>query len=226
MSIAEDIEAKGPHAKGPDARDRDAGARAGRYRWAPAGPSLHRFTYGDVMRMIETGVIEEGAPVELIDGVLVDMAHDGPLHNDWSNALFWWLSDHLDRDTHVVIPGSTLRLSEHDAPKPDWWVFPAHVATADARGPDVLLAIEQSDTTLERDLGLKAALYAAHGVREYWVIDLNKRELWVHREPAENGYGSIKRRAAGEPVDALLIEGLSLRLDSLARVGGTDPGRS
>jgi len=46
-----------------------------------------------------------------------------------------------------------------------------------------LLLIEVSDTTLRYDLNVKARLYATHGVREYWVVDLVAKRVWRHRKP-------------------------------------------
>lgn len=40
-----------------------------------------------------------------------------------------------------------------------------------------------SDGTLEIDCGIKAELYAAAGVPEYWVIDVNDPRLLVYRDP-------------------------------------------
>jgi Uma2 family endonuclease len=47
----------------------------------------------------------------------------------------------------------------------------------------VLLLIEVSDSTLRYDLGKRASLYAAHGIPEYWVFDLQHDRVWRHRAP-------------------------------------------
>ena len=39
------------------------------------------------------------------------------------------------------------------------------------------------DATLDHDLTTKAELYATAGVPEYWVLDVNARELHVFRDP-------------------------------------------
>ncbi|WP_288581942.1 Uma2 family endonuclease, partial [uncultured Methylobacterium sp.] len=53
---------------------------------------------------------------------------------------------------------------------------------------------------LAYERGRKAALYARHGVREYWVIDAQERTASVHREPATAGY----RDVAELPREAIL----------------------
>jgi Uma2 family endonuclease len=46
-----------------------------------------------------------------------------------------------------------------------------------------LLVVEVSDTSLAYDTGDKASLYAAAGIADYWVIDVNGRQLHVFRNP-------------------------------------------
>jgi Uma2 family endonuclease len=52
--------------------------------------------------------------------------------------------------------------------------------------PDkIVLVIEVADTSLKDDLPDSASRYARHGVRDYWVVDVNARAILVHRDPAE-----------------------------------------
>jgi Uma2 family endonuclease len=68
------------------------------------------------------------------------------------------------------------------------------------RGDELLLAIEIADTSAAFDLSRKALLYAAACVPEYWVLDLPRRRLVVHREPSETGYRLIRFFAEGDKV--------------------------
>jgi Uma2 family endonuclease len=43
-----------------------------------------------------------------------------------------------------------------------------------------------ADATLSYDLTTKAELYATAGVADYWVLDLNGRQLHVFRDPQHN----------------------------------------
>lgn len=169
----------------------------------------HRFDVDDMRTMRRMGVLDRFVKTELIDGELLDMAADGPTHRDWSDELGRWLHRSLG-DAHRVIPSSTLVLSARNAPMPDWYVYPMSLGTREVNGPDVLLLIEQSDTSLAYDLGPKAELYASHGVQDYWVIDLQSRRITVHRDPSSDGYGFKKRFEPGEPIEALLLPGLTL----------------
>ena len=59
-------------------------------------------------------------------------------------------------------------------------------------GEDILLLIEASDTSLQRDQEVKLPIYAQAGIPDYWIADLNKEVLLVHREPTGNQYRSIE----------------------------------
>jgi Uma2 family endonuclease len=175
----------------------------------------HRFSVQDMYAMIAPGVLEEGSQEELIEGELIEIPADGARHKKLSSDLGFWLYRGLDKSNYAVVAEATLVPSEFNAPSPDWCVSPASISMDDLKGSDSLLVIEQSDSSLNRDLGWKAALYAQHSVRDYWVIDVAKREIHVHREPAAEGFGFRKRFAAHEAVEALLIPHLVLRLDQL-----------
>ena len=96
---------------------------------------------------------------------------------------------------------------------------PRSLAPGDVRAPDVRLAIEVSDTSLTRDLRIKAELYARFGVVDYWVVDVRAERVLVHREPGPAGYGDVRVASREEAVKALRIPGLALRLADLPRFG-------
>jgi Uma2 family endonuclease len=59
------------------------------------------------------------------------------------------------------------------------------------------------ESTLEFDLGEKAALCAEADVPEYWVVNLVERVLVVFREPRE---GSYRRRSSIEKMGRVTPE--------------------
>ena len=79
---------------------------------------------------------------------------------------------------------SPLHVDEHNDPLPDLAVvqggprdyFDCHPTTA-------VLVVEVSDTTLRSDLTEKAERYATAGVADYWVLDVENRQLHVFRDP-------------------------------------------
>ena len=55
----------------------------------------------------------------------------------------------------------------------------------------------------------KASLYASSGVREYWVVDLPRRMLVIHRQPDGEQYRQIQMFAEGDRVS---LEGRANRV--------------
>lgn len=179
----------------------------------------HRFTVREAIEIAQTQAFANRR-IELIEGEIVDMPSDGPLHRRWTGALFVWLARRIDLNAYVVLQNTTLELSDFNAPSPDVQVYAAGAREEDVRGADALLVIEQADTSLKKDLRLKADLYARYGVRDYWVIDLNADRVHVHRTPREDGYADVAVHDRHSAVEALLIPGLALRIADLPRIGG------
>jgi Uma2 family endonuclease len=48
--------------------------------------------------------------------------------------------------------------------------------------------IEVADSTIAKDRNQKARIYAKNRVLEYWILDLQKRQVYVFRQPEESVY--------------------------------------
>jgi Uma2 family endonuclease len=111
---------------------------------------------------------------------------------------------------------------ERSLPEPDIAVLterkPAY-QKRHPRGDELLLVVEVSDTTASFDLTRKAALYAAAGVPEYWVLDLTRRMLVVHRRPDGSTYRLLQLFSEADTVS---MEGRS----DAVRVSEILPDRS
>lgn len=80
---------------------------------------------------------------------------------------------------------------------------------------DVLLLVEVSDTTLRYDRGTKAAMYAADGIPDYWLLNLRARTLEVHRQPESGEYLSLDVYGEGEAVAPLAAPDAPVRVADL-----------
>ncbi|OQW57801.1 MAG: hypothetical protein A4S17_04095 [Proteobacteria bacterium HN_bin10] len=158
--------------------------------------------------MMRAGLLVEGGSFELIDGEVIDMPSEGGDHLELKVRLNKFFIKALP-DEVALAPDGTLRLGETHWPQPDLYLYPAAMRADAVRGPDVLLLIELSDTTFRYDIGRKAALYAQHAVREYWVIDLNKKETFVHVLGAEWPRAPV---GFDVPLTPTLLSGLTVRL--------------
>lgn len=187
----------------------------------PDSPLPRRFTAGDLRLMLAAGILRAEERVELLDGELVEMAAKGFAHDAVKNALMRRLARSLP-DTVDLGIASTLQLGPDLLLEPDLLLAPMSARQPSPEGfctipgPEILLVIEVAASSLAYDRGRKAALYARHGVREYWVIDAPTREARIHRTPAEGLYrdvaelprGAILQPEATEPaaVTAALAE--------------------
>ena len=178
----------------------------------------HRFTLDELLAIQDAGIID-GKRLELIDGEIVHMATDGELHRRWANELTLWFAHRLDPSLPRFLVSTTLPLGSAWAPSPDFYIYPAEADEADVTAANVLLVIEESDSSLRKDLKAKPEDYARYGVREYWAIALRAKRLYVHRNPRSDGYESVQVFERDQPVSALLIPGLTLRIADLPRVG-------
>ncbi len=55
-----------------------------------------------------------------------------------------------------------------------------------------MLVIEVAKTSIRYDTGRKARDYAEWGVRDYWVVDIGRRQLVVHTDLDADGYRTIE----------------------------------
>lgn len=151
----------------------------------PDHPLPRRFTAGDLRLMLAAGILREDERVELLDGARVEMAAKGFAHDVVKNAPVRRLVPALPDPIHLGVE-STLQLGPGLLLEPDLLLAPVSARHASAEGfctipgPEILLVVEVAVSSLGDDRGRKAALYARHRVREYWVIDAQERGAWMH----------------------------------------------
>ncbi|AUS99146.1 hypothetical protein CLI64_01345 [Nostoc sp. CENA543] len=141
-------------------------------------------------RMLETGIITANERVELIAGQVIPMSAKNPPHA----ATTLCASDYLKRllaEVALVRVQDPVQLSQYSEPEPDIAIVriePRKYIDHHPTPNEVFLLIEVADTTLETDRRQKAPLYAQAGISEYWILDVNKFQVYVFREPNGEGY--------------------------------------
>ncbi len=151
--------------------------------------------------MVRAGILDEDDRVELLDGVLVEMSPQGTPHAyaiRRLTALAFPIAAAAGLELSIQAPldvGSPISL-----PEPDLAVVP--VTARDRHPSGAVLVVEMGATSLSIDLVRKARIYATGGVPEYWVLDVQRRLLVVHREPREGAYADV--RTLGEEETATL----------------------
>ena len=180
----------------------------------PKVPERRRFTSKELIAMEEAGILRPGERVELIDGEIITMAAKSPRHDDMCAQLANHIARNQPSDAMFTMDPA-FRLSEHYEPEPDIILFPSGMLVSQVHGETALLVVEVAYSSLSTDLKIKAPIYAAHGVREYWVVDSKRLVTHVHREPRPDGYGTIMVVPADQHVTPLLVPSLTLKLAEL-----------
>lgn len=157
-----------------------------------------RISVAQYHRMVECGALTEEDRVELLDGMLVKKMAKGPKHELIAGLLEDQIRPLLESG-HFLGVETPIEL-ETSEPEPDLAVIRGDrrdFAERHPGGSDCLLLIEVADTSLTKDR-LKAALYAAGGVPEYWIVDLAGRTIITHRNQTPDGYQDVSENATAK----------------------------
>lgn len=160
--------------------------------------TLTRWTVADYHHMISTGLLA-GRRVELINGQIVDMAPELPIHRATYRRGVKYLEALLG-DKAVVFSAAPVTLPNDGEPEPDIAIVQPPESRYDSQHPgptDIYWLIEVSNSTLAYDLGEKANFYAQDNIQDYWVVDIAGKQLWVHRQPNQGTYTSVEKFISG-----------------------------
>ena len=164
-----------------------------------------RFNVDEYYALAEAGILHPEERVELLAGEIFTMAGIGGRHAfcvRWLNRMLTLAVS----DTTILDAQNPVLLDSGSAPQPDLMVL----RWRDDRYPelprheDVLLVIEVSDTTAGFDRRHKVPLYAAAGIPEMWMFDINSQWVEVYDQPLAGGYARM--RVVG--IDGVLTPGL------------------
>jgi Uma2 family endonuclease len=170
----------------------------------PAAQPVYRLTVDEYERISAAGVLDDER-VELIDGYLVKKMGKNPPHV--------WSVDAILKALEAMLPGwwcrkeDPVRIPNFDEPEPD--VAVVRGSRDDYRGripgpKDIALLVEVSESTLERDRGVKRSAYARGRIPVYWIINLVDRQVEVYRSPGPRGYRSSRVFKPGQHVPVVI----------------------
>ena len=172
--------------------------------------------------MLEAGILHDGDPLELIDGILVhkDRGGDGMTYGRRHARVVSLLTDCKPR---IEALGCYLRvqqpieLTATSAPEPDISIVEGNARSYTRRNPgpaDVLAVIEVADSSLAFDRGPKLRLYASAGIRSYVIVDIPGARIEVHQDP-DPARGCYVRRNDAGPAETHFSPSIRYRSDSL-----------
>jgi Uma2 family endonuclease len=175
------------------------------------------FNVDEYYRMADAGIIGPEDRVELIDGEVIQMSPIGTKHAGCVNiAVEIFLA--AFKGKAVASVQNPLRLGNYTEPEPDVVLLKPRkdrYRGKRAEGPDALLVVEVSDTTLRYDRDVKVPRYAAAGIPEVWIENLEGDELLVYRNPAGNTYSNSFTFRRGDSIFILAFPETVFSVDEI-----------
>ena len=183
-------------------------------------PAVKAWTVPEFHQMGELGWFE-GRRAMLIRGVILEDDAMNPPHAIAGTKTEDLIREYFGRGWHVRVQ-KPLVLGQTTDPEPDVAVVIGRPGDYTAHPTMAELIVEISDTSLRYDTTEKMSLYAAALIREYWVLDINGRQLLVHREPVADAtaifgfrYASIQTFAATDSISSLAQPSATVRVADL-----------
>jgi Uma2 family endonuclease len=172
-------------------------------------PVRRKLTYDDYVL-----IPEDGLRHEILDGEHYVSPAPTLGHQLASSALHRMLSPfvHENRLGWIIAAPLDVLFSEHDVAQPDL-VFISKERAGIMMGPNIQgapdLVVEiLSPSTRRRDEGLKLPIYERFGVRECWLVDLERRVVRVFR----SGSAAELSAEADDVLTTPLLPGLEIRV--------------
>lgn len=133
--------------------------------------TLAKWSVEEYHHMIDAGILH-GRSVELLTGDIVETSPEIPLHYTTAKRDAKYLEDLLADKADVRFNGPiTLADSE---PEPDIAIVRLPEAAYNLRHPNpqnIFWIVEVANSSLKKDLEIKAAIYATAAIQEYWVLE-------------------------------------------------------
>ena len=157
-------------------------------------PQERRWTVSQFHKFADHGFFR-GRRASLLNGVLIEEGSMTIAHRIAMELTDTALRSALGPGWRVCVQ-MPLVLDEMTDPEPDIAVMLGNPRESSEHPTTAVLVIEVADSSLRHDITTKAELYATGGVADYWVLDLDARQLHVFRdpEPLPEGLGATAYR--------------------------------
>lgn len=181
-------------------------------------PDAVKLTVDMYLQLHRSGALIPYGKTELVNGTIYVVSPQHSPHYMLKSELFRRLADAAEATgtgLKAWVEGS-IDMGPLGCPMPDIFVTRGMPKERLTEREIVALVIEIASTTLDFDLGEKAALYAAAGVPEYWVIDLagaKRHRMW---SPGPNGYAERDEVWLDARLESVTLPGLGVEIGDLA----------
>jgi Uma2 family endonuclease len=151
-------------------------------RRASVPPTPKRWTLAQFHQLGDGGYFE-GMRAKLIHGVIIEEGPMNPPHAVAGEKTEEVMRSVFGLGWRMRIEKPLVLGSDTD-PMPDLAIVAGRPTVAGGHPTSAALVIEIADTSLDYDTTTKAELYATAGIADYWVLDVDHRQLLVFRDPA------------------------------------------
>jgi Uma2 family endonuclease len=182
------------------------------------------FTVDEYDHLIETGFFGPEERLELVDGEIITMSPIGAPHAACVARLMDLFMTRLGERALVWVQNPVI-LGVRQEFVPDIVLLRRrddYYASRRPRPADSLLVIEVVDTTLHFDRSVKVPRYAAAGIVEVWLADLQRDLILIYDTPRPDGYASSRTARRGDHLTPVSFPDVSLAVDHLLRPPGDD----
>jgi hypothetical protein len=171
-------------------------------------PRVVPLTSEQYQQMVESGIIPSGAPIELIDGLLVPKNRSAAGEDPMSIGKRHVLSVNMLMMLNRLLPaGFFIQIQQpvefppDSEPEPDGSLLrgkPEDYADRLAQPNDAIAIFEVADSSLQQDRSTKLRVYADAGVQQYFIVNLIENVVEEYRRPlvGEGRYAEPARIAA------------------------------
>ncbi|EAM48273.1 Protein of unknown function DUF820 [Crocosphaera watsonii WH 8501] len=176
---------------------------------------IAKFSVEDYHKMIEAGLLIY-RDVELINGLILEMSPEGTEHTYIGETL----ADYFRRLTQGIAwvrEARPITLTQSE-PEPDIAIVRLPHSLYRSHHPypeDIYLLIEISHSTLKFDTSEKRNTYAAANIQDYWVVDVNNKQLIIYRSPINGLYKNETRLSLDSQVSPLAFPDLNIIVNEI-----------
>lgn len=176
-------------------------------------PPTYNFTVEAYHKLVDVGILKAEDKVELIEGKINTMSPINSPHSATVRRLGDILR-HIFREKAIISEQNPITLGTHSEPEPDVAVVKFqedYYQNAHPTAEDMLIAIEVSQSTEKYDRTTKLPLYAKFKIPEYWLVNLNKKEIEIYQNPKNGKYTSITIFDIEEKLKTGLVDSISVK---------------
>lgn len=153
-------------------------------------PRPFHWTVEQYEQMAEMGWFND-IRTELLEGEIITMTPIGSRHATVTNVIRVELERAFGIGYFARVQMPLRMVPFASEPEPDIAIVAGSMLDYLHENPTTAeLVVEVADATLATDRVRKAAMYAAAGVPEYWIANLQQNQLEVHRSPVYSARGS------------------------------------